>query len=1221
MRTKEKKSAAVLVFSVLIAGFSGAWGDTPVSFTEVTHSAGVGAGGISRGVAWGDYDGDGDPDLYVTNSGTSLSSANSLYRNEGDGTFVEIGESAGVDDAESDWGAVWGDYDDDGDLDLYVARQDGANRLYRNEGNGTFTDVGAEAGVNDDGFGRSPAWGDYDRDGDLDLFLGNAGSPDRLYRNEGDGTFTDVGARAGVAASGNAGGVAWGDYDDDGDLDLYVAHILGVNHLYRNEGDGTFIEVGAVAGVDDGENSRGVAWGDYDGDGDLDLYVANYNAPNRLYRNEGDGTFTEVGAIVGVDHQARGEGVAWVDVDGDGRLDLYLANEGSANALYWNRSNVRFEDVAISAFVDGDGLSHGMAWSDYDGDGDPDLYVASAGTNQLYRNEGANHHWLTIRLVGVQSNSAGIGARLTVEAGGLPLQRRDVDGGSGLNSQPSAEVEFGLGDTSIVDLLTVHWPSGIVQEFADIRADQVLIIVEGEEHPRSPPLPDLQIRERIAFMANRDGNYEIYAMKADGDEPIRLTDNAWRDISPDWSPDGTRIVLGSDQNVNEQIYVMNADGTGRIRLTEGELNDQFPNWSPDGRRVVFTSYRDGNSEIYVMEADGTDLTRLTHTEMSDERDPVWSPDGSRIAFAIYENDYSEIYVMEADGTNLTRLTYTGQSNLSPVWSPDGSRIAFHSLRDGNSEIYVMKADGMDQVRLTDDGAGGFSPSWSPDGSRIAFAGGPAGAPEIYAMKADGTDLTRLTDEDGINIAPSWAPFRHVGATSVGSSVSRRMLITNAGEVELVVRRINSSDGQFAVSPANLAIAPAGSQEVMVTFTPVSEGTQYATLTIVSNDPDDGEVRLIINGTGMAATVAGGGTEDNSDPTQPEDDADSTPEAPEDNGDGDEKPDEPGDVAGSGQDPTQPEEDPAVVIDFDLADGDQEQRRAGDAVFEKVYEIQLQVKDAPEINGWNVDIEYNSTQLRYMSNSFQASGFIPGFVGLANEVEGMVSVGGTVLGSDGKNSGDGTLATLSFEVLEDFADSTDLVVTMVNFRRLDGLEDRRTLHSPATITSESLASAGGLPGDFNGDGQVNFDDFFLFADAFGGTDPLYDLDGSGRVDFDDFFLFADNFGREERAKLMALAREHLGLPLPSRLERNYPNPFNPSTTIPFHLSEMAAVRLEIYDALGQKVRTLVEGAQSAGHHQVVWDGRDESGSLAAAGVYIYRLQAGTFSQTRKLLFVK
>lgn len=258
----------------------------------------------------------------------------------------------------------------------------------------------------------------------------------------------------------------------------------------------------------------------------------------------------------------------------------------------------------------------------------------------------------------------------------------------------------------------------------------------------------------------------------------------------------------------------------------------------------------------------------------------------------------------------------------------------------------------------------------------------------------------------------------------------------------------------------------------------------------------------------------------------------------------------------------------------------------------------------------------------MTDSFQASSFIPGLVTLVDENEGGISVGGTVLGSDARNSGNGALGTLSFEVQEGFRDSTYLVIREVSFHRTDGAEDRRAVWSVATITWEPVA--GPLRGDFNGDDEVSFDDFFLFADGFGGADPLLDLNGNGTVDFSDFFLFADNFGAEARAKLMVLAHQYLGLPMVPRLEQNYPNPFNPATAISYNLPEPSTARITVYSLSGQVIRTLVHDInQAPGNYRVLWDGQDENGQAVASGVYFYRFEAVNrgFVETKRMILLR
>ena len=309
----------------------------------------------------------------------------------------------------------------------------------------------------------------------------------------------------------------------------------------------------------------------------------------------------------------------------------------------------------------------------------------------------------------------------------------------------------------------------------------------------------------------------------------------------------------------------------------------------------------------------------------------------------------------------------------------------------------------------------------------------------------------------------------------------------------------------------------------------------------------------------------------------------------------------------------------VSVDFNPAFGDQGQRMAGNAAPGRTYSLQLNAADAPEINGWSVTMQYDPGQVSYVAGSFEASGFIEGLIPLVADKVGQLEVGGTVLASEESGIGSGELGIVSFTVSEAFSGSTEIVITEVSYRLAAGGEDKRSVRFVATITSEQVASA--LPGDFNADGSVDFSDFFLFADNFGGSDPFYDLDSSGSVDFSDFFIFADNFGTEAQAKLIALAQQHIGLPTSRRLDQNFPNPFNSLTAIPYHLTVDGQVQVRIYDLTGQRLRTLVNGFRERGSHRVIWDGLDDSGSPVATGMYISGLSAGGELRTRKMLLVQ
>jgi len=445
-----------------------------IEWADGSHDPVWNYGRGGNGCAWGDYDNDGDIDLFVANNGQ----ANRLYRND-DGWFVDV-TAPPLTDLGAACGCAWGDYDNDGHLDLYLVNNDGANKLFRNLGTGSFSDV-TSGPLGDTGSGDGCAWGDYDNDGDIDLYVVNNGQANKLLRNDGGGTFADVSA-APVNDSGAGSCCAWGDYDDDGDLDLYLANYYsGANKLFRNDGGGSFTDVTASP-LGDANEGVGVAWGDYDNDEDLDLYLVNNGQDNKLFRNDGGGSFTDVtsGPLTGDGYDF---GCTWGDYDNDGDLDLYITTGYCCNQLLRNDGGGTFTDDTSGPLGDATGYSLGTAFGDYDGDGDLDLYVADVGIydySKLCRNLlGYENNWLHVNLAGNPSNAAGIGARVRVVTG-RGSQIREVSGGSGMRSQDSLTAEFGLGGEASVDSLFVYWPSGNVSTVTGVSANQVVLVSEDE---------------------------------------------------------------------------------------------------------------------------------------------------------------------------------------------------------------------------------------------------------------------------------------------------------------------------------------------------------------------------------------------------------------------------------------------------------------------------------------------------------------------------------------------------------------------------------------------------------------------------------------------------------------------------------------------------------------------------------------------------------------------
>ena len=283
----------------------------------------------------------------------------------------------------------------------------------------------------------------------------------------------------------------------------------------------------------------------------------------------------------------------------------------------------------------------------------------------------------------------------------------------------------------------------------DSDKDNYPLVEPWENYIEQPP----SLNGKIVFHTNRDNNFEIYIMDADGTNQTRITRNAGNDHYAVWSPDGAKIAFTSEKDGNEEIYVMNPNGTNQNRLTYNSTSDWVPDFSPDGKKVAFTSNRDGNSEVYIMNSEGGNQTRLTENN-ADDRDPDWSIT-NKIAFESNRDGNPEIYLMDADGNNVIRLTHNSAVDRHPAWSSDGSKIVFTSDRDGNDEIYVMNADGSNQMRVTYNSASDLDPVWSPDGNYFVFATNRTGNYEIYRMDTDGSNQTRLTVNTNEDYRPDW----------------------------------------------------------------------------------------------------------------------------------------------------------------------------------------------------------------------------------------------------------------------------------------------------------------------------------------------------------------------------------------------------------------------------------------------------------------------------------
>jgi len=532
--------------------------DGAIKFTDVTEKTQItfkhtdGSSGmfyivenVSAGLALLDYDNDGDVDIYFLNGGAlkgtnyKVPPKNALYRNEGDWKFTDVTEEAGVGDTGHGLGVTAGDYDNDGDLDIYVNNW-GPNILYRNNGDGTFTDVTKQAGV-DNGFlvGAGANFLDIDKDGDLDLFVASyidfsyekniqnkinnfpayvgpnfyKSTPHTLYRNNGDGTFTDVSESSGISKFPSAGmGTVCCDYDNDGDTDIFVANDMEGDFLFQNDGTGKFEEVGLTANIaydtyGDEMGSMGVSCGDYDNDGWLDFHITSYQEQAALlFRNLGDGTFEDVtrttGAASGTIHNVTW-GNCFVDFDNDGDRDIFVAvghmqeyvekwddrtSYLAENVLLMNTGDGKFINVSQES---GNGMkvklsSRGAGFDDLDNDGDVDVVILNSRREPtILRNDSQSKgNWVQVRLRGTKSNRDGVGAHVRVITGELTLLD-EVHSGHGYQGHYGMRLHFGLGSRKRIDRIEVRWLGGGVDVLKDIAVNQLLTITEGASKSES----------------------------------------------------------------------------------------------------------------------------------------------------------------------------------------------------------------------------------------------------------------------------------------------------------------------------------------------------------------------------------------------------------------------------------------------------------------------------------------------------------------------------------------------------------------------------------------------------------------------------------------------------------------------------------------------------------------------------------------------------------------
>jgi sugar lactone lactonase YvrE len=969
----------------------------PGGFVDVGDSLGTRDPGASFGATWADYDGDGDPDLYVVKSLES----NLLYRNDSNG-FTQQGDQMGIADDGDGSGAAWADFDRDGDLDLYVTNFGQPNRFYRNDESG-FSSIEVEMGLDDIGDGYGAAWADVNQDGYPDLYVANFG-PNRFYRNEGNG-FSEVAEELGLADRNSSIQPAWADFDADGDPDLFLAN-SGSNRLFENQG-GQFVDATteyALQEVGLGGPSFGAAWGDFDNDSDLDLYVPYFGEGNRLYTNEGD-RFRDLGRQFGVTEPdtGRSRGAVWGDFDNDGDLDLYVTNSGHANLLFQN-NHERFTEVADSFTVSVGDDSRGVALADYDGDGGLDLFVAvQNGMDRLFRNQESNGNWLTIRPRGTDSSSDAICTRFEIVFDGGRRAVREITGGSSYLSQDALTATFGLNFATVVDTLIVRWPLGIVQKETNLAINRIMDLTE------QAPLAAFSIQldaTTTTLIASGQAQTQIQATVLNIQDENTLVNNLSIVFSIDF---GDGRFVGSDTAIVR-------DGRAQIFYQAGVIPGQvFIVANSPGLRV-------GRITIDLQEPLGPEDTTIrtiagsgvgggfqgdggqaVQAALNLPRDVAWDTSG---VIYIADTGNQRLRTIDPDGTIIT-IAGTGLSNATgngglaldaSVNDPRGLTVlASGSLIIGEPSGQVVRRIDL-QTGLIDGFAG-----------RETFGFGGDGGPALQANLVQPTGVA--SDKDGnVWIADRLNNrVRKVDSEGIITTIAGTSPPGFSGDGGPATdARLNQPLGVAVDGLGRVYIADTGNDRIRMVST---EGTITTIAGVGEGFSGDG-------GPALFARLSA-----------------------------------PRDVAVD------------TLGHLFIADTDNNRIRV---------------------------VDLNSGVIQTVAGT-EFSDFREEGSGLETSL----------------NTPSGIFATPSGTVY--IADS--------NNHRIREL----TIAFPDIIVPEPPDTSGGgdQAADFNGDGEISFTDFVLFASAFGSSDLRYDLSGNGRVAFEDFISFVAAFEQSRGFKPVIL----------------------------------------------------------------------------------------------------
>ena len=902
------------------------WEFTPMANVGYTNDW-----GSSYAPVLGDYTGDGFIDVFVTNGGDQN---NFLYRNSGLGYFNRDYNSDLAWDSNWSNTATWGDYDNDDALDLFVANGgDGeANALYHNLGDGTFERIYSGSIANETDRSRSASWGDYDNDGFLDIYIANSEGSDwrnSLFHNNGDGSFSQINVGWIVQDADDSNCATWCDYDNDGDLDMYVVN-CGPNALYRNEGGGTFTKIQTGVLVADGDCSNGASWGDYDNDGDFDVFVSSGDDhSNRLYQNQGGGVFVQItnGAIV--TDNSNSWGSAWADLDNDGDLDLFVANSAEPdprdNFIYINNGDGSFTGVYDNLLNQNDLLPIGCAWGDYNNDGDLDLFVAiDGGRNLLYSNQGNSNSWVNIQCVGTLSNQSAIGAKVRAKAtilGNDVWQVQEISGQTGAFGQNSLNVEFGFADAAIIDSLRIEWPSGMINVYTDIQVDEFYVIQEGPAlqvsadtlawgevflgsanslafelsnlGPESIQIDNVSI-DNTAFMTDltsfqiepgstsllsvifeptETGNFEALLTFTSSD-PLVPADSvvlAGRAIlAPDINvtPDSVAVTLLPGATHTQMITIDNISGESPLYWTADLVTGDID------RTVTFTKddYAPwGQPENQDRITDNVWITRsnsqgIFNAAVESGYDFDMSPWDTEWAYGYSEDLAPEHYAVWRDAINGQPPAMIDNPLSVHLISDDiYFDVIFHSWTSGGNGggfSYTRTITSPEWIKLSADmGSLGIGESTSLELSLDAFdmpAGTHIAEVVISSNDPDESEII-IPVELEVSVAPDiYLENDTLDFSNVynGYSDTLAIQIENLGSADLIVSDAAADLTEFEVMTQNFEILANESYMLEVILTPSSAGDYVGELTLTTSDPDEEFFSVTLLGSSLDPPIAG-----------------------------------------------------------------------------------------------------------------------------------------------------------------------------------------------------------------------------------------------------------------------------------------------------------------------------------------------------------------------------